>query len=55
MISVVIPDGIHNKEEWVNGLPLFKYGIAYDESPVQRKYRNIRIPNREKKGKSVVM
>lgn len=28
-ISVVIPDGIHNKEEWVKGQPTFKYGVAY--------------------------
>lgn len=35
-ISVVIPDGKKSKEEWLDGSPLHKYGIAYGEEDIPR-------------------
>ena len=35
-ISIVVPDGNKTKEEWLNGSPLNKYGIAYGEDDIPR-------------------
>jgi hypothetical protein len=35
-ISIVIPDGLKTKEEWLNGSRLHKYGIAYGEDDIDR-------------------
>jgi len=35
-LSIVIPDGLKTKEEWLNGSRLYKYGIAYGEDDIPR-------------------
>jgi hypothetical protein len=35
-LSIVVPDGVKTKEEWLEGSPLHKYGIAYGEDDISR-------------------
>jgi hypothetical protein len=35
-LSIVIPDGVKTKEEWLEGSPFNKYGVAYGEDDIPR-------------------
>jgi hypothetical protein len=35
-LSIVIPDGVKTKEEWLKGSPFNRYGIAYGENDIPR-------------------
>ena len=35
-LSIVVPDGVKTKDEWLEGSPFNKYGVAYGEEDIPR-------------------
>jgi hypothetical protein len=35
-LSIVVPDGVKTKEEWLEGSPFNRYGVAYGEDDIPR-------------------
>ena len=54
-ISIVVPDGIKTKEEWLNGSPLNRYGIAYGEDDIARAVETIPLLFKEIENQENIM